>query len=311
MTSNSRQNFYYSEHPEDLLEGYALGALDEDESISLEAHLDDCFHCSRMLVGLERAALALAQAVPPQAAPPRLLSRLLESVEAQPPIFRPNPPEQENREASGSSRSSSTRFNLSSFAWPLAATLVIGLLSASLIVNLLTANRLNTLELEGAAADVRLNQLERGQTTVRARLEQLAEGNSRAKAALKHVMDTNYMMAQPSTQPLRLQPTNGNSNSEGLLLVTRDGRKAVLMLANMEQPPPARSYQVWLSRNGQRVPMGTVAVDSAGWGSMDLNPPESLYGFDWINLTVEEPTVGASPTGEMVLQTRIVSPAPR
>lgn len=308
MTSSSQQNFPYSEHPEEALEAYALGALDEDETLSLESHLGGCFHCRRMLTGLEQAAMALAQAPPRQTPPPRVQTRLMTAIENLPPVFVPTPPARGRQDPD---RTSGSRLNLSNFALPLAATLVIGLLSASLIMNLITTNRLNTLERERAAAGLRLNQLEQGHSTTNASLEQLAASNAQVKYAVRHVMDTNYMMAQPSTQPLQLRPTNGNSNSEGLLLVTRDGRKAILMLANMDPPPPARSYQVWLSRDGQKVPLGPIQVDSTGWGSMALNPPESLYGFDWVNLTVEEPTVGEAPIGEMVLQTRIISPAPR
>ena len=308
MTSISQQNFYQSEHPEDALEAYVLGALDEDESLSLEYHLQDCFHCSRTLAGLEQAVLALAQAAPQQTPPPLLQTRLMQAVEDLPPIFAPPTA---NQEALPLDQEASHRFNFSSFALPLAATLVIGLLSASLIMNLLTTNRLNELERDDLTADSRISQLEQGYQAANAGLEQLAASDAQTGVALKHVMDTNYLMAQPSTLPLQLHPTNGASKSEGLLLVTHDGRKAILMLSNMEPPSPTRSYQVWLSRDGQSVPMGPINVDSAGWGSMALNPPESLYGFDWVNLTVDEPTAEGTLGSEMVLQTRIVSPPGR
>jgi hypothetical protein len=308
MTSISQQNFYQFEHPEDALEAYALGALDEDEYLNLEYHLQDCFHCSRTLAGLEQAALALAQAASQQTPPPLLQTRLMQAVEDLPPIFAPPTA---NQEALPLDQEASHRFNFSSFALPLAATLVIGLLSASLIMNLLTTNRLNELERDDLTADSRINQLEQGYQAANAGLEQLAASDAQTGVALKHVMDTNYLMAQPSTLPLQLRPTNGASKSEGLLLVTHDGRKAILMLSNMEPPSPARSYQVWLSRDGQSVPMGPINVDSAGWGSMALNPPESLYGFDWVNLTVDEPTAEGTLGSEMILQTRIVSPPGR
>ena len=93
--------------------------------------------------------------------------------------------------------------------------------------------------------------------------------------------------------------------------MTGDGRKAILMLANMDQPQPSQSYQVWLSRNGQQLPIGEISVDSSGWGTMALNPPESLYGYDWMNLTTDEPVSGNGRGGEMVLQTRILSPGAR
>ena len=308
MTAISQQNFYQSEHPEDALEAYALGALDEDGSLNLEYHLGDCFHCSRILAGLEQATLALAQAAPQQTPPALLQTRLMQAVEDLPPVFAPPTA---NQEAQPLDHAASHRFNFSSFALPLAATLVVGLLSASLITNLLTTNRLNELERGDATADTRIAQLEQGHEAANAGLEQLAAIDAQTESVLRHVMDTSYVMAQPSTQPLYLHPTNGASKSEGLLLVTHDGRKAILMLSNMEPPPPARSYQVWLSRDGQSVPMGPINVDAAGWGSVALNLPESLYGFDWVNLTVDEPTAEGTLGSEMVLQTRIISPTGR
>ena len=55
--------------------------------------------------------------------------------------------------------------------------------------------------------------------------------------------------------------------------------------------------------------IGEISVDSSGWGTMALHPPESLYGYDWMNLTVDEAGARADGSaGEMVLQTRIISP---
>lgn len=299
MTPNSPQNFY---HPEDALEAYALGALDWAAAREVESHLTHCFHCSRTLAALETAAAALALAVPQQRPPAGLQAGLM----AQLP-----PSDRAEMERTPPAAAPAGRSNISNYLMPLAAVLVIGLFAAALLLNFLNANRLNDLQQESAAAAARLNQLESGQAAADTRLEQLTAGTAHADTALKHLMATNYLMAQPATQPLPLQPTSGDSQSEGLLLVTRDGRRAVLMLANTARESPARSYRVWLARNGQQVPMGTINVDAAGWGTMPLNPPESLYGFDWVNLTVDEPTIDANLAGELALQTRIVSPYSR
>ena len=300
MTPNSPQNFY---HPEDDLEAYALGALDAAAALEVESHLSHCFHCSRTLAALETAAAALALAVPQQRPPAGLQAGLM----AQLP-----PSDQAAKEwRPAAAPAPAGRSNISNYLMPLAAVLVIGLFAAALLLNFLNANRLNDLQQESAAAAARLNQLESGQAAADTRLEQLAAGTAHADTALKHLMAADYLMAQQATQPLPLQPTSGDSQSEGLLLVTQDGRRAVLMLANTARESPARSYRVWLARNGQQVPMGTINVDAAGWGTMPLNPPESLYGFDWVNLTVDEPTVDANLAGELALQTRIVSPYSR
>ena len=308
MTSNNQQTPYNPNHPEDLFEAYVLGALEEAEREDFEDHLSDCAHCAVLVVGLGETALVLAESVPQISPPASLRSRVTEAVETLPPVFVPK----ESRQTPSPVQAETTsRFTFSSFALPLAATLVVGLLTASLIMNVVTTSRLNTLQQERLETNARLEQLERGNAAASAGLSQLAAESQQAESALKQVMETSYLMARPFTQPLLLQPTTSSSDSEGVLLVTNDGRKAILMLANMEQPPAPQSYQVWLSRNGQHLPVGQISVDSSGWGTMALNPPESLYGYDWMNLTVDKPETEAGGSSEMVLQTRIISPGDR
>ena len=296
------------EHPEDLLEAFALGAVAEEERDEVEAHLGTCPHCSRLLADLEEASVLLAAVAPPAAPPEALRARVMEAVDALPPVFVPQAGEDSSTPAPSDSAS---RFTFSSFAMPLAATLVIGLLTASLIMNVVTTTRLNSLEQERLETNTRLEGLERGHASANAGIAQLAVESHETGSALKQVMETSYLMARPFTQPLLLHPTDGRSNSEGVLLVTNDGNKAILMLANMQQSQPSQAYQVWLARNGQHLPVGRITVDSAGWGTMALNPPESLYGYDWMNLTVDKPDSEVGGASEMVLQTRIISPADR
>lgn len=300
MTPNSPHNFY---HPEDALEAYALGALEGAAALEVESHLSNCFHCSRTLAALETAAAALALAVPQQRPPAQLQAELMAQL---PPAAGAERERADRKRAAASAG----RSGLGNYLLPLAAVLVIGLFAAALALNFLNANRLNDLQQESAAAAARLNQLESGRAAADTQLQQLAAGTAHADTAIRGLMATNYLMAQQPL-PLPLQATGGDSQSEGLLLVTRDGRRAVLMLSNTAREAPARSYRVWLARNGQQVPMGIINVDDSGWGTMPLNPPESLYGFDWVNLTVAEPTVDDNRAGELALQTRIVSPYSR
>ena len=311
MTSDNQQLSYPPEHPEDLLGAYALGALEAAERDNLEAHLDSCADCTVVLAELAGTTELLAQSVPQVAAPAYLQSQVMAAVDELPPVFALRREEREAVAPEPAPADSSARFTFSSFAMPLAATLVIGLLSASLIMNVITTDRLNSLEQERQETNARLIELERGHAAASAGLSQLAADGQHTNSALRQVMETSYLMARPFTQPLMLLPTDGRSDSEGILLVTGDGRKAILMLANMDQTQPSQGYQVWLSRNGQQWPVGQISVDSSGWGTVALNPPESLYGYDWMNLTRDESASGAGGGGEMVLQTRILSPGAR
>ena len=308
MTTNNPYLPDGAECLEDLVESYVLGSLEEDEREVFEAHLESCPLCVQAVADFQQAGLALAEAVPQVSAPLGIGARVLESVEELPLIFRPLDGEGVRKKVSDEA---STRFTLSTFAMPLAATLVVGLLTASLIMNVVTTSRLNTLQQERVETNSRLEQLEAGLASASTGVSQLAIEGQQTDSALKQVMETSYLMARPFTQPLLLSPTDGNSESEGVLLVTSDGRKAILMLANMEPPQPSQAFNVWLSRNGQHLAVGQISVDSSGWGTMALDPPESLYGFDWMNLTVDKPQTGAGSGEEMVLQTRILSPGDR
>lgn len=288
-----------------MLEAFALGSLEEGEREEVEAHLYTCRYCSNLLASLEEASVLLADTVPQAVPPARLQARVMEAVEALPPVFVPR---SNGETPSLVEPDAGSRFTFSAFAMPLAATLVVGMLTASLIMNVVTTSRINSLEQERLETNARLESLEMSDASTNAGIAQLAVENHHTDSALKQVMETSYLMARPFTQPLLLQPTDGGSDSEGVLLVTNDGKKAILMLANMDQP---QGYQVWLSRNGQHLPVGQITVDSSGWGTMALNPPESLYGYDWMNLTVDEPNAGSGAGGEMVLQTRILSPGAR
>ena len=178
MTSDNQQLSYPPEHPEDLLEAYALGALEAAERDDFEAHLDSCAHCSGVLAELAGTRELLAQSVPQIAAPAHLQSQVMAAVDELPPVFAPQREEREAVAPEPAPADASARFTFSSFAMPLAATLVIGLLSASLIMNVITTNRLNSLEQERQETNARLIELERGHAAASAGLSQLAAGRA-------------------------------------------------------------------------------------------------------------------------------------
>jgi len=63
--------------PEDLLAGYALGALDPDELEQVEQHLALCARCRRAVAEARHTAQLLAFFPPPQPVPARARRRLL------------------------------------------------------------------------------------------------------------------------------------------------------------------------------------------------------------------------------------------
>lgn len=290
-------------HPVELLEGYALNALTEGETSLVEAHLDFCVECldtlSQLLQATALLGLSVAQQPPPVGLGPRIMAAL-SSVQA------------DSRASGRPSTGVSRRINTSTWALPLAAALVISLFSVSLIMNLRVSGRVEQLTRENSTITAQLGQttdqtlqLARQNDVLSARLDRAEEQDAALLGTIHQVQLASFMSVNPDTQPLILEPPNGSGSSEGVLLVANKGNRAVLMVSNMEQPPPFRSYYVWLVRNGARIPVGQVPVDASGWGSLSLSPPEPVFMFDWVNLTVEDQPGDTASRGEMVLHSRI------
>ena len=65
---------------------------------------------------------------------------------------------------------------------------------------------------------------------------------------------------------------------------------------------PADSYQIWLVRDGQQVPVGRIVVnDDNGAGVKELELEESIYHFQQVALTPDERHGPTKPTGEQFL----------
>lgn len=278
---------------EELLSAYALDALDEGEAALVESHLfaeGGCPRCRRSLAELQRVAALLGESVSQQA-PPASLQRRLAAVLG---------PVQRGATPTDSAASPHRQTRLPQLAFPLAASLVVILLASSLAMVFLMSQRVDRFS-------QRMNRLEQENSSLISQLVQFVADDAYILDRLHQVRETNYLMAAPGTEAMPLQAVGGAGGPQGVLLVSGDGRRAVLMVAGMDQPPATAVYQVWLVRQGQRINVGQVTVDPSGWGTMILNPPEPVFRFDWVGLTPERPPAGAYSPGDMVLGGRITS----
>jgi len=294
-------------HTGELLEGYALNALTEDETSLVEAHLGLCVECLDTLAHLQQATallgLSVEQHPPPIHLGPQILASLsLSEVES----------EVESQPAPRLSARGSRRINTSTWALPLAAALIISLFGVSLVMNLRVSDRVEQLTKENSTVTAQLGQitdqtrqLDRQDSALSGRVDQAEVQDSELWGAMRQVQLASFMSVYPDTEPLILEPPNGSGSSQGVLLVADNGKRAVLMVSNMEQPSPFRSYYVWLVRQGNPMLVGQVQVDASGWGSLSLNPPEPVFMFDWVNLTEEDRASVPTRRGQMVLRSKI------
>ena len=243
MTTNYPNN---QSHPEELLDAYVLNALDEEETVQVEAHLEDCFQCRETVADLQRATTRLWMSVARHEAPGRLLSRVMSALE---PEVIPSAPTKDDR--------------VSIWSWartfkvlaPIAAAVVVALFSLSVVMNVRISDRTDVLEQENATLTAQVAKSAQVESQA---VEQVAE-------TVQQLRTTNYWLANPTNQSVTLEPPGGAGESRGVLLVSSDGRRAMLLLSGMTERSPS-SYEVWLIRHGNRWWAGEVEVDDGGWG---------------------------------------------
>ena len=220
-------------HPDELLEAFALDALENDEYLQVEQHLDSCPLCRGYVAQLHQTAsglgLFLDQAIPPAALGLRIRQALTGPVETAPVETGPSP--------------RSTRvppspwFTTPPWAMPLAAVLMLSLFSLSLFMNIQAAGRMDRMERADSTVTAQLNQMERASSTVTAQLDQTVAQSKRLEEDNKvlaaqvaagtasdasQIMDTvqeiraaSYLLAHPQTRPLVLEPPGGTGDSQG------------------------------------------------------------------------------------------------
>ena len=300
-------------HPDELLEAFALDALEDDEHLQVEQHLDSCPQCRVYVAQLHQTTsglgLFLDRAIPPAALGLRIRQALIGPVVTAPVEAGPNP-----RPAGDSAR---RWFTIPQLAMPVAAVLMLSLFSLSLFMNIQTTGRMDQMERAGSTVTAQLGQAmaqtklmeEENQTLSAQVAAAVSTDSSQMMDTVKEIRAASYLLAHPETRPLVLEPPGGAGDYQGVMLVEEKGKRAVLMISDMGQSPPRQHYQVWLVRDNRRMWAGQVVVDSTGWGSLTLEPPEPVSQFEWVNLTMMEDSGSNAGTETMVLRSKI-EPSP-
>ena len=80
------------------------------------------------------------------------------------------------------------------------------------------------------------------------------------------------------------------------------------MVAGMRVIPS--TYHIWLLRQGDRVWAGKLDVDDRGWGTTWMQPAESLFKFEKVELTAATADTSVPAPQAMVLEGEIPLPQP-
>ena len=294
---SSRAN---AEHPEDLLEAFSLDALDPEEESRVSDHLGGCLRCALIAESYQQAAAFLVSTVeshtPPDSVRVELLAAVAPAVRPARELLAPPGP------------SLLTRLLDSRFLrvlTPVTAAAAVVMIAFALTMNIRTSDLLGELQDENASLR---DQLDSNHATISANFSVVSDSSDQALTNIQELRDASYVMAMAANQSLLLEPLTDGSPSQGVLLTSAEGDRAVLMVSNMRREADT-AYNVWLFRDdGERHWAGTVNVDSRGWGTAALEPPDSLSEYEMVGLTMDQGPDASSEEEDLLLQASLQTP---
>ncbi|HEX4311817.1 MAG TPA: anti-sigma factor [Acidobacteriaceae bacterium] len=254
-------------NPEDS-DLYALGALDGEERLELEAHVRSCDSCAREVDAARQRVALLALAAPAAAPPARVKDALMRKVRADrvPETHRAMREPEKTR-----------GFGL---GWLAPMFGVATVVFAGLAVVFWTRD----------ARDLeRIHALE----------GQLAEVQTRSQQIARASGEANELLEWPGTRRVALMPQPGMPKGRAGVLYNRE-MGMVACAGWLPAPPSGKSYQLWLVP-AQGSPMSLHVFGSGEWDkpmAMHVSPGMEAKAF----AVTEEPEGGMpTPTGPKIL----------
>lgn len=275
------------EEVRDNLDAWALGALDADEVAALEGHLPGCAACTLAADAARETAGALALAVPLQAAPASLKTRVLSSATTA-------------QQRPASKRPAAWRY------WPsaAAAVAVIGIGIGAWGIN--AQNELNNLEDSEAAALASASTAESQYATVSTQLVMASDANEELAATQDAVTE---IVTQPDAARVAMQGTERSAEASGRYVWSSTAGMGSLVALSLPQLDADETYCLWLVYETDWVLAGSFDVDVDGTGRLivkDLDTTASTDGTLIAYAVSVEPAGNvAEHTGEVVLRADI------
>lgn len=254
------------EHVTNLIDAYALGALEPDEVDIVESHLEGCEECRAYARRAYATAnqLLLYLAAPTDTPPPSLRERTLARVRAAAAdAQRLGDPPNPRLDFQGSPPSPTTQQAPDAAANPL----------ARLLRSLL-----------GAAGGETMPTTQSGQ----------------ADTLLRE------LLVDPDVVIWPVGGTDDASHASGRLIGSRARRRAVLLTSGLRQPGADREYQVWFLAGGTPQPNTCFTIDRAGHSLSVVRATAPLSNFDTVAVTPEPTGGSPGPTGPIVLVGQLV-----
>jgi len=144
---------------------------------------------------------------------------------------------------------------------PLGASLAMVLVVFAVTMNVRISNEVDDLKQENASLQTSLNS---NLATMTAQISEASVAKSEVMETVLKLQQASYELAQPDNVSLELNPPSAGSSSQGILLVSHDGSRGVIIVSGMNPPTTATDYHVWLMRGRDKLWVGKISVDAQG-----------------------------------------------
>ncbi|NQW17197.1 MAG: anti-sigma factor [Chloroflexi bacterium] len=298
------------------LPAYVLGALEEQERVEIEDHLESCPQCASEYDDLAEAGTILALNVPPREPPSELRTRLLDAIisDEEMTVVRDSSPIELLPE-----KRSSRRFGwVTGFQirYATAAAIMIGVFAVSvstLLSNGTLDERVEELESQASSEATVVSSIastvmdvsmesEEPSTTIET-VSRLAIANEHLQEALQTSVEMQKAASQPTARTALLRKTDGTGNTSGTLVAGHETlTRGMMMIQGLDPPPPGYVYQIWMNIGGVPRNLGTFHVNEMGYVFVEMSVPlfnaKTLVGA----VTIEPGGGSMRPTGVEILR---------
>lgn len=247
----------------ELLDAYALGALEKDGARHLEEHVADCLRCWNELNEVQQASALLALAVPLQKADPSLRERILRQAHRK---GRP-------------ARRAGWPLRLRSL-WPAAGAALGAATVAALVLSLILRAQVNDLQGD------------------RDQLQQQVEA---AEEVISHQRYVLAVLLAPDMRKVEMKAAAWAPEATGTYLWSNSRRAGAIICENLPLLEENQVYQLWLFRGEWATSGGTLtAWKGSGQHVVELEkqPAQPLTA---VGVSVEPEGGSATPTSEFIL----------
>ena len=242
----------------DLLDAYALGALDPDEAYSFEGHVADCPQCWEELNKSRRTASLLSLAVPIRHAPDYLRRRIMRFAQAQ---DRAN-----------------ERAVLLRRLWPSRRPALAGLGLAGIALVL------------GSILQFQLSDL-------RGDRDQLAQELSAASTEIEQQRQIVAVLSASDAEKVPMQAAALRTEAESVYNWSRESAAGFVICNDFPALPAGRVYQVWFAFANRVESVATFLPHADGGCQIPMDLSRVLSRPQGIGITIEPEGGSIRPSG--------------